>query len=111
MYEQALDATKLSYSHLRHAKVVAKCFELCRRRHNLSWSHHQEVADIDDLAEQDRLLDEAEKNGWSQKSFQNGGDGSYFGRMPPQVVENLLSGFTGSADIAFDPLARSRNDR
>jgi hypothetical protein len=67
MYEQAIAATKLSYSHLRHAKAVAARFELCRRRHNLSWSHHQEVAHIDDLTEQDRLLDEAEQNGWSQK--------------------------------------------
>jgi hypothetical protein len=95
MCEQALAATKLSYSHLRHAKAVAKCFELCRRRHNCSWSHHQEVAHIDDPSEQDRLLDEAEENGWSQKSFQNGGDGSYFGRMPPELVGNCSGGSWG----------------
>jgi hypothetical protein len=44
MYSQALDATKLSYSHLHHAKAVAARFEIGRRRPNLSWSHHHEVA-------------------------------------------------------------------
>jgi DNA methylase/ParB-like nuclease domain len=39
--------------------------------------------------------------------FQDGGDGSYFGRMPPQVVENLLWGFTQPGEIVFDPFAGS----
>jgi hypothetical protein len=67
MYEQALDASDLSYNTLRNAKMVAKRFELSRRRDNLGWGHHREVAAIRDEAEQDQLLDEAEENGLSQK--------------------------------------------
>lgn len=33
------------------------------------------------------------------------GGSSYFGRMPPQVVENLLWGFTNPGDIVVDPFA------
>lgn len=42
-------------------------------------------------------------------SFQTAGDdagtGSYFGKMPPQVVENLLWFYTKPGDIVFDPFA------
>jgi DNA modification methylase len=39
-------------------------------------------------------------------SFQNGGgDSSYFGRMPPAVVENLLWLYTEPGDIVVDPFA------
>jgi DNA modification methylase len=40
-------------------------------------------------------------------SFPDGDDGSYFGHMPPQVVENLLWGFTEPGEIVFDPFAGS----
>jgi DNA modification methylase len=33
------------------------------------------------------------------------GESSHFGRMPPQVVENLLWGFTNPGDIVVDPFA------
>lgn len=33
------------------------------------------------------------------------GTGSYFGKMPPQVVENLLWLYTEPGDIVFDPFA------
>jgi hypothetical protein len=33
------------------------------------------------------------------------GDSSYFGRMPPQVVENLLWLYTDVGDIVVDPFA------
>jgi hypothetical protein len=39
-------------------------------------------------------------------SFSNGGDdSSYFGRMPPAVVENLLWLYTEPGDIVVDPFA------
>ena len=39
-------------------------------------------------------------------SFANGGDdSSYFGRMPPAVVENLLWLYTEPGDIVVDPAA------
>ncbi len=33
------------------------------------------------------------------------GDSSYFGKMPPQVVENLLWLYTEPGEIVFDPFA------
>jgi DNA modification methylase len=33
------------------------------------------------------------------------GESSYFGRMPPQVVENLLWFYTDPGDIVVDPFA------
>jgi DNA modification methylase len=33
------------------------------------------------------------------------GESSYFGRMPPQVVENLLWFYTDPGSIVFDPFA------
>jgi hypothetical protein len=69
MYEQAIADTGLSYNHLAHAKLVARRFEFWRRRQNLTWSHHREVAGITDDAEQDRLLDEAERSNWSKKAL------------------------------------------
>src|ERR1700676_2527862 len=39
-------------------------------------------------------------------SFASGGaESSYFGRMPPAVVENLLWAFTEPGDIVVDPFA------
>jgi DNA modification methylase len=39
-------------------------------------------------------------------SFQKAdGESSYFGRMPPQVVENLLWFYTDPGSIVFDPFA------
>lgn len=40
----ALDQTEYEYQTLKIAKYVAGKFQLFRRRNNLSWSHHVEVA-------------------------------------------------------------------
>lgn len=45
-YSQALDATDYSYGTLSTAKWVAKKVEFSRRIENLSWSHHQQVANL-----------------------------------------------------------------
>jgi N6-adenosine-specific RNA methylase IME4 len=59
MYAQALDATGRDYGTLQKAVYVADKIELFRRRNNLSWSHHAEVAALPP-AEQDVWLDTAE---------------------------------------------------
>jgi N6-adenosine-specific RNA methylase IME4 len=60
MYTQALEATDKKYQTLRDAQWVAGAFELSRRRDNLSWSHHRDVAALPrEVA--DELLDEAER--------------------------------------------------
>jgi N6-adenosine-specific RNA methylase IME4 len=67
-YAQAIDATERSYQAVADAKWVADRFELSRRRENLSWSHHREVAALAP-ADGDRLLDLAESEGWSRNEL------------------------------------------
>jgi N6-adenosine-specific RNA methylase IME4 len=55
-YAEALEATPYEYGTLRNAKVVAEAIALSRRRDNLTWAHHQEVAPLEP-ADQDRWLD------------------------------------------------------
>lgn len=64
-YSQALEVTAYDYQTLRNMVYVAERVELSRRRDNLSWSHHAEVAPLD-LAEQEAWLDAAEENKWSR---------------------------------------------
>lgn len=61
MYSQAIDMTGYSENTLRTTKWVASRFQLSRRRDNLSFSHHREVAGLP--AEQaDSILDKAERD-------------------------------------------------
>jgi len=65
MYAQALDHTHYEYSTVRKFKYVEARFPKGRRRNNLSWSHHAEVASLPPK-EADKLLDSAEKFHWSR---------------------------------------------
>lgn len=67
-YAEAEAKTRFARRTLRIAKHVADQFEMFRRRNNLSWSHHLEVASLPE-AEQDEWLDVAEKEGLSQKDL------------------------------------------
>jgi DNA methylase len=58
-YSQALDFTNYEYQTLMDARWVAGKVEISRRRENLPWSHHKEIAALPP-AEQDEWLDEAE---------------------------------------------------
>jgi len=60
MYSQALDETDYEYESLRNAVWVVSRIELSRRRDNLSFSHHQEVAPLEPN-DQDYWLNRAEK--------------------------------------------------
>lgn len=62
-YAQAIDETKFRYQTLANDKWVAGKVELSRRRENLRFSHHAEVASRPP-EEQDRWLDRAEREGW-----------------------------------------------
>jgi len=64
-YTQAIDTTGKSYQSLRDAHWLSGRFELSRRRDNLTWSHHREVAALEPPAA-DRLLNLAEQEGWSR---------------------------------------------
>lgn len=68
MYTQALDKTEYSYQTLNDAKWVAGEIEISRRRENLSWSHHKEVA-ARSHEEQEELLDCADAQKWSRNEL------------------------------------------
>jgi len=57
-YSQALDETDYSYSSLSGASWVCNKIEICRRRQNLSWGHHAEVAALPEK-KQEFFLDKA----------------------------------------------------
>jgi hypothetical protein len=59
-YSQAVEENVGSYGSLRNAVYVSERFDLSRRRDNLSWSHHAEVAALDPH-EQNDWLDRAER--------------------------------------------------
>ncbi len=59
MYSQALDSSDYDYQTLRNAAWVSSRIELSRRRDELSWNHHLEVAALEP-EQQDVLLDQAQ---------------------------------------------------
>jgi len=61
--------TGKAYQTVRDAAWVASQFsDLSRRRDNLTWSHHREVAALPQKA-QDQLLNQAERQGWSRNEL------------------------------------------
>lgn len=68
VYKQAIKSMRFEYQTLRNDKWVSSRIELSRRRDNLSFKHHAEVAACTP-EEQDLLLDHAEAQGWSAKKL------------------------------------------
>jgi N6-adenosine-specific RNA methylase IME4 len=69
-YAQYIDAIGLDYQTIADAKWMVGKFEFSRRRENLSWSHHREVAPFDPPT-QDELLDVAEEREMDRKEFRD----------------------------------------
>lgn len=65
MYSQAISTTEYTYDFLRKLNSVSGKFEFGCRHPNLSWSHHKEVAYVDDLEKREKLLILAEDEGIS----------------------------------------------
>jgi hypothetical protein len=63
-YAQAIAETPFTYKHLANCKWVANRIDISRRRENLSWGHHAEVAGLTDQ-QQDDLLDDSIAHKWS----------------------------------------------
>ena len=55
--QKACEEIGVEYDNARHCGKVATTFQMGRRRPNLSFSHHNEVAYIKDPAMQDKFLD------------------------------------------------------
>jgi len=70
MYSQAVDETDYAEGSLRNAKWVASQVELSRRRDNLSYSHHAEVAALPP-EKQDYWLSEAEEKGLTRSDLRH----------------------------------------
>lgn len=69
-YAQGIEETGRTYQGLADAKYVAERFEVSRRRENLSWSHHREVASLDPV-DADAALDAAEREDWSKRELRS----------------------------------------
>ncbi|MFD9735678.1 LmbU family transcriptional regulator [Umezawaea sp. NPDC059074] len=67
-YREAAKAVGLEYQTVRNYAWVARRFPIERRRENLSFQHHAEVASLAPC-EQDRLLAAAERAGWSRNEL------------------------------------------
>ncbi|MEO0562222.1 MAG: hypothetical protein AAF125_08910 [Chloroflexota bacterium] len=62
-YRWLADVVDYKYGTLRNFAYIAYVFPVSRRRDTLTYSHHVEVAALDSVAKQERLLDRAENNG------------------------------------------------
>jgi hypothetical protein len=67
-YRRAVAETSLDYQTLRNYAWVARRFSSARRRDNLSFQHHAEVAALPE-AEQDHWLDFAARLKWSRNKL------------------------------------------
>jgi hypothetical protein len=71
MYAQAMDLSGLQYTTLAHYVNVCKRIDFCRRRQNLTFSHHAAVArDYLTTKQQDRLMLASERLFWSVKKLE-----------------------------------------
>jgi hypothetical protein len=62
--EQIAEQAGVEYGTIFNYASVANAFEFSRRRENLTFTHHQEVARLT-VRQQDKWLDQVEKNDWS----------------------------------------------
>ena len=79
-YKEAIAATGLDYQTLRNYAMVARRFEVSRRRDGLTFHHHAEVCALSD-ADQDRWLDAPARRAGRATSCAAGCAGS--GCSPP----------------------------
>jgi len=114
-YTNALVTTGLDYSSLDACKLVAEQIEFVRRRTNLSWSHHREVAGLAP-DEQDEWLERAEANSWTVKELRAWIKGNKRKLLPthtpllrfcqdlatPIIVAQILRVYFPEAQTAFD---------
>jgi hypothetical protein len=68
-YFEMSEISGLEYGTLQNYARVAGRYTLPRRRGNLSFSHHSEVASLGSDVEQDEWLDKAAQEGWSSKEL------------------------------------------
>jgi N6-adenosine-specific RNA methylase IME4 len=67
-YSQALETTEYDYQTLANTAYVCSRFETSRRRENLSFAHHAEVASLEGV-EQENLLDRSVAEKWNRNTL------------------------------------------
>jgi hypothetical protein len=90
-YKEGVALTGLDYQTLRNYAVVARRFELSRRRDALSFQHHAEVCALCDH-EQEWWLDRAAAHGWSRNELRRRVRGAGTRRPAPDEVLRLAVG-------------------
>lgn len=91
-YERGIRAAGLKYQTLRNYAWVSRRFDLARRRSQLSFQHHAEVASLP-VEDQDRWLDVAAREGLTTRqlrtAIQNERDADPSGSPRPPEVRQL----------------------
>jgi hypothetical protein len=114
-YSEALVVTGLEYASLDASKWVAGRIEFVRRRTNLTWSHHREVAALE-ADKQDEWLARAETGKWTVKELRAWIKGDKRKPLPthtpllrfcqdletPVIVAQILRVFFPDAETALD---------
>jgi hypothetical protein len=95
-YVRASRITGYDVQTLMNMVYVASRFDPSRRRENLSWSHHAEVAAAQDPAEQDRWLDHAESERLSVRCLREEM------RRERRMREEMLEPQSGPVEIAAE---------
>ena len=70
MAPQVMDELGTDYQQLADCAYVAGRIPFARRRENLSWSHHKEVASVEP-AKADELLDRAQQESWTRQEMRS----------------------------------------
>lgn len=89
-YRKAIEKAQLDYQTLRNYAWVARKFPPSRRRAQLSFQHHMEVASLPEH-EQEMWLDKAESLGWSRNQLRNHVKEALRNATPATVMQVLLS--------------------
>ena len=96
-YREIIEQTGLSYQTLRNYAWVARRFEQSRRRENLSFAHHAEVASLEP-AEQDYWLRRAEEQKWSRNRLRTEVQTSLAERSPCALTDGSDQDAEGDGD-------------
>ncbi len=106
-YREAVERTSLSYQTLRNYTWVARRFDLSRRRDNLSFGHHAEVAALEP-PEQDYWLRKAEELGWSRNQLRSNVRASLKERKTDEDANSPQERLPMEADVNAEPTGQSR---
>jgi hypothetical protein len=98
-YKEGIALTGLEYQTLRNYAVVARRFELSRRRDNLSFQHHAEVCALPD-DDQEFWLDTSAEYRWSKAELRR--------RLRAAATAHVPTGRPGALRLVLEPRREDR---